>query len=256
MPPLRYAPALVSQPRAHHPAATVACLAYYAEPLPTLERCVRSLAGVCTAVVALEGRWDLFDELPTDTAAQLAQLEVAAEAAGVELHHQAGRWPSQVAKRSELMRLGAEHGSWLLVIDADEYVLASDPPALARALEQAQEDVLRVKLRREPFEPSSIPRAVRRLYRASTGVHVRTAHNGYVTDDGRWLHGDPAYVQLEPEGDVSLLLGLAHDVEARDTDAVRVGARQGYLRSRNSLRLESWHDEWLARRRGAACATS
>lgn len=229
----------------------VACLAYYAEKPSDLERCVGSLAGVADVLVASEGRWEPFPPVDADQSVQQAAIEVAAHQAGLDCYHCRGSWPDQVAKRSDLMRLAGRYGDWLLVIDADEWVVTSDASALRDALAATQLDVARVNLRRYPLDSSSLPRAVRRIYRASTGVHVRVAHNGYVTDDGRFLHGDPAYVKLEPEEDYSMHLLLGHDIKARTGE--RKAARKEFLRARRTGRLESWHDEWAQRR--AACAT-
>lgn len=237
--------------RPHSPTFLVACLAYYAERTAVLERCVSSLAGVADALVASEGRWDPFPPLADDQSVQQAAVELAAQRAGLACYHCRGSWPDQVAKRSDLMRRAGQIGEWLLVIDADEWVVASDAAALRRELAATQLDVARVNLQRYPIDSSSMARAVRRVYRASTGVHVRVAHNGYVTEDGRFLHGDPAYVKLEPEEDYSMHLMLGHDIEARSGE--RAAARKEFLRVRRAGRLESWQDEWAQQR--AACAT-
>lgn len=228
----------------------VACLAYYAETEETLQRCVSSLAGIAQVLVALEGRWEHFPEVGSNhPGRQREAVTAAAMASGVVLRHSRGTWDSQVDKRTDLMRKASALGDWLLVIDADEWVVDVNVPALHEALATTPCDVARVDLRFYPTQPCAPARAVRRIYRASTGVHLRTAHNGYLTSGGVFLHGDPAYVKLAPSDDgVAKHLALGHDKQARSGD--RVKARLEYLSTRRRLRFESWQQE-----RTAECAT-
>lgn len=216
----------------------VACLSYYAETVETLDRCVSSLAGVCSGVVALQGRWDFPKVSRDDPEAQQEALFQAARGAGLTYEHGAGLWASQVEKRSQLMAWAALHGEWLFVIDADEWLEAADGPALRAGLEQTDRDVAQVMCRRHPLDASSFPRPIRRIYRASTGVQVVIAHNGYVTADGRFLHGDPAYVELAEPVDLSAHVVLGHDTSARSGE--RAKARKEFLYERRRLRTESW----------------
>jgi hypothetical protein len=228
----------------------VACLAYYAERCSDLERCVLSLAGVADVLVALEGRWGHFPEVEgNEQALQRATIEEAALRTGIVCDHSSGTWPSQVAKRSALMERAAGYGDWLLVIDADEWVMEADAAQLRAALAATRLDVARVNLRRHPLATCSPARAVRRIYRASCGVRLRTAHNGYVAKDGRFLHGDPAYVELaESDDGVAAYIHLGHDTAARN--GARQQARLVYLATRRQLRFESWQQE-----RKPACVT-
>lgn len=225
----------------------VACLAYYAELPEHLHRCVSSLHGVADALVAMQGQWDYFPAVPGDNPdEQLAAVELAAEGAML-LSHASGRWPSQVAKRSHLMEEAALLGDWMLVIDADEWVSEAQAMQLRSALATSELDVAEVMLHRVPPEPATRPRPVRRLYRASTGVSVRTAHNGYVTEDGRFLHGNPAYVSVEPaDRTTAAVLHLTHDVDCRTKP--RRSARNTYLYARRDMRFEDWKTEREAAR--------
>ena len=219
---------------------TVACLAYYAEQPAHLEKCVGSLHGLADVLLAWEGRWEKFPAVPgNDPGAQVAAVELAAAGAMLVCHAQ-GTWPSQVAKRAQLMEEAACMGDWLFVIDADEWVMAehTDLGQLHLALGAAEADVAEVMIHRHPLDASTRPRPVRRLYRASTRPTVRTAHNGYVTADDRFLHGDPGWVQLEPALDLSGLLAIGHDVLCRS--AARRTARHDYLYTRRRERFESW----------------
>lgn len=218
-----------------------ACLAWYRETPESLDRCVRSLAGVCDRLIALDGRWELFPGdgfLSTDEERD-AVLEAArgAHVAGM-LVSPAKPFASQVEKRALLMTLAAD-ADWLLVIDGDEHLRCPDPNAFRTALAETDADVCRVNLRNYGGGVTQGERPVRRVYRASTGVTVETAHNGYRTADGRWLHGDPAYAKpLERADTLEDLLTVEHDVDARPSD--RRAAAKEYRRERSRDRVEAW----------------
>jgi len=219
----------------------VACLAWYAETAETLERCALSLAGVCERMVAASGRWYGFPEVPADDRrGQLRALKAGCATAKIELVPVIadGEWPSQVDKRATLMDVACSRGDWLFVIDADEYVAECQLEEFHDALWHSEFDVAQIHGRRVPLKPSSARRPWRRLYRASTRVTVRQAHNGYVTEDGRWLYGDPSAVDLEPCLDLTGLLLLEHDREARSSE--RKDARRVYNLARRDERLETW----------------
>lgn len=196
-----------------------AALSWFDEPGETLERCVRSLAGVADVIVALDGRWLLYPGPEVVSPLEQGEaLHAAAAEAGipvVDATCPAGRpWDSQMAKRSTLMRLAAELAPWTLVIDADESVDA-DPAALTDALRDTSLDVAEVTLVKAGAGVfDTRPRPRRRLYRASAGVRVELGHNGYRAADGRWLNGDPEHVELEPAADVTAHLRITHDLDA------------------------------------------
>lgn len=218
-----------------------ACLAWYAEAPAVLERCACSLGGVCDRLVALGGRWEGFPEIPGDDVdAQVAALEAGCRRAGVFLDASWARdpWPSQVAKRAELMLTARGwQPDWLFVIDADEYIADANTDAIHTALETTLADAATIHGIRVPHK-LSVRRPWRRMYRANTGVTVEIAHNGYRAADGRWLYGDPAHVQLEPAVDLTAHLLLVHDQAARDS--ARLAARQAYLQARRAEASEAW----------------
>jgi len=223
----------------------VGALAWYAETEQTLERCARSLGGVCDILVALGGRWQGFPAMPLDDAdAQARAIKRGADQADISFC--AVSWTrepfrSQVAKRAELMLAARTLGDWVLVIDADEYVATANTDELETTLAATHADVATVAGIRVPITASSVRRPWRRIYRASTGVTVETAHNGYRAEDGRWLYGDPAHVQLEPAVDVRDHLLIAHDIEARGGE--RKDARKLYLEARRVQVLEAWPEK-------------
>lgn len=214
-----------------------AALAWYAETSYTLDRCVRSLEGFCDNLVALGGRWEGFPAITGDTDIDQAITVVdACRSIGITHDVRYGDiWASQVEKRAELMRQAARGSDWILVIDADEYIDRGDPPKFRSALAETERDVARVFAYRIPLPYG---RNIHRVYRSSTNVTVERAHNGYKTDDGRFLNGDPAYVKLAPHEDVGELLVIAHDLECRSEN--RLSARRDYNRVRRKQRLEAW----------------
>ena len=160
----------------------VGALAWYAETEQTLERCARSLGGVCDILVALGGRWQGFPAMPLDDAdAQARAIKRGADQADISFC--AVSWTrepfrSQVAKRAELMLAARTLGDWVFVIDADEYVATANTDELETTLAATHADVATVAGIRVPITASSVRRPWRRIYRASTGVTVETAHNG------------------------------------------------------------------------------
>lgn len=193
----------------------VAAVAHFAEPAGFLPRLRASLDPLADATVELDGRWAL---MPGDGDA---------------------RWPSQVAKRDELMRLASESGDWILVIDGDEYVESCDGDAVRAALASTDRDVAEVTLRNlnRAFPYSALApmrTTTRRLYRAGTTL-AGPAHYDYHRD-GRRLNGDRNAGALTPALDLSALLTIAHDNRARP--AAREAAAQEYRRARRRERVE------------------
>lgn len=222
-----------------------ACLAWYDENPDDLARCVTSLEGIADHLIELDGPWQ---GMPHDHHAspreQQDALREAAYAIGLPVISIAkgDAYASQVQKRDQLMKYARTRtdADWLLVIDADE---AIEPNAMTlalwHALENTEHDVALVTLRNIHHD-TEYSGPIRRLYRASTGVHVPgPAHMAYVTSDGRYLHGDPAYVQLEPpESSTAAMLTIAHDSSHRTAE--RQAARLAYRNHRNRERTEAW----------------
>jgi hypothetical protein len=219
-----------------------AALSWFDEQPEALRRCVRSLAGVADVVVALDGRWSLFPG--SRNVSPLEQAEAIHEAAteiGIPVIDESCRssspWESQMEKRTALMRFAAEREPWTLVIDADEYITDCATVALRDELLDAALDVAEVAIIPAGpgiFDTRAKPR--RRLYRSSVRVTVERGHNGYRTMDGRWLNGDAAHVDVEPAVDLSALLALVHDHDARQDSRER--AADSYYRLRAKVEGE------------------
>jgi hypothetical protein len=220
-----------------------AALAWYDEPELNLVRMITSLEGVASNLIALDGRWRLQPgEGCNSPDEQAAIIDETCRASGIELalYRVEQTWGSQVAKRSALMHIARTIGRqpWTLVIDADEYVDSSDPAALHRALAHTERDVATVLGARRGKNIRPQQRPIRRIYRNSTAPDVRIAHNGYCTSDGRWLHGDSAYVNLEPAEDCSPWITVTNHINSRS--APRNRASHDYHGNRAEHRAEQW----------------
>ncbi len=227
----------------------VACLAWYDEPPESLTRCVRSLAGIADTLVAIDGPWEGFPSTRLhSTLDEGLAIHEAARLAGIQLDLRTSQavWPSQVKKRDHLMRAASELGDWLLVIDADEWL---DVPQIdistlsAKQTIDGQQDFALVRdvLEFTPLDVATVElhegqhhAPIRRIYRAP--VTVQRSHHGYRTSDGRWLHGPPDHVTLEPA--IATPIQLHHDRSARSNE--RAGAAIAYRQHRVRNQTELW----------------
>lgn len=220
----------------------VACLAWYAEPPKFLHRCVSSLEPFCDHLIAYDGAWDLFPgATPESSSEEWQAITDAAEENGLafDIYAPDTVWASQVEKRALLMEEASTCGDWLFVIDGDEYVSVVNAQGLKNQLNATSLDVALVEIvRTTGYEAVNTPGAIRRLYRASCGVTVDTAHNGYRTKDGRWLHGDGAAVRLESPLDLSGYLKLHHERLNRGEERDR--RAMDYRKNRLEQRSEDW----------------
>lgn len=225
----------------------VAALCWAHEPPIFLDRLVRSLAGHVDALVALDGIWRGF---PADVISSRAERDtIRAAAAEVDLSCLIATperaWESQCAKRQEAWRLAidSQDAEFILVVDGDEELVRCDDEQLRLSLELTDRDVmLAMETQLNHGWPySAMPcnsQPIRHLYRAIRGVEYQRVHNGIRTPDGRWLHGDPNHVTIEPALDLSAILEFAHDNHNRG----RERDRQARLYRKNRARegLESW----------------
>jgi hypothetical protein len=204
----------------------VAALAWYAEPIAFLDRCIRSLEGLVDHIIAVDGPWALFpyDSDAITSAEEWVAIREAADAIGVRhsVHAPAHPWDSQVHKRDMMMRWASEHGDWILVIDGDEYVAHAEPEKVRAELSAVDEtcvigEVQIKNLHRGGQIPGYHPDGglARRLYRSGTTVDI--VHTGY------FHNGQPLY-RGEPTVDLREHLILEHDI-----------CNRGWLRNDQSI---------------------
>lgn len=216
-----------------------AALAWYDESIDFLDRCVWSLRGLVDELVALDGAWNLFPGAsPRSPYGQRWAIQSAALDADLRFRviEPTGVFESQVAKRTELMRLAGQYADWILVIDSDEYVTHADAATIREQLEAAPADTVVgsveiTNLHNGETIPGYHPQGglKRRLYRA--GTSVEKVHTGY-TFDGRWLYDSDPCVDLTEH------LQLEHDFCNRGHD--RNERSRGYRVNRERERVEVW----------------
>ena len=231
-----------------HGGRIVAGCCWYLEPPEFLDRLVRSLQPIVDQLVFLDGPWATFPHTSTlSSEAEWRALEDAAAAIGVPIEIRGGDrvWRSQMEKRSELFRAAIEDlgADWVLVVDGDEVMTVCDVAAVRSSLELTDRDVVEamtVPMNRvwPHSRTPSFPKPMRHMYRGIAGLRVENAHNGIVAPDGRWLHGDQAYVRREPSLNLSKVLQFGHDNDARPPG--RMEARRLERDERRRVRAEEW----------------
>ncbi len=228
-------------PERKRPEADTVCaaLAWYDEPIEFLDRCVRSLADLADHLVAFDGAWDLFPHVdPISAPEQAETIREAARAIDLAcvIRAEPLLWQSQIAKRSALMHEASLRAGWTFVIDGDEYVHDPRVESVRALLAESACDVATV-LCHVTTGATAADRhraPIRRIYR--NPVTVEEGHNGYRTADGRWLHGDPTYVQLEQA--VATPLELHH--QFRDRSPERNRAASDYRAARRAAKPGGW----------------
>lgn len=156
-----------------------AMLAWYKEDLPLLRDCIRSLAGLCNRLVAVDGG---YRQIPGATGSsgryeQMIVRQAAAEAGlRLDLHVPDGPWPGQVAKRDFMIKeatLELTPQDWLLVVDAD-YRLHHDTAAVRQELEQnTTADALEVDFWTPHPEGFDLEQAPHQWHRDLAGETIR-----------------------------------------------------------------------------------
>jgi len=220
-----------------------AVLCWYNEPPEFLGRCVRSLAGICDRLVALDGAWQPYPDASAHSPKEQHQaLLVAAGDAGLVTYARPGSlWESQIVKRDYAMALAVGSGAdWIIVIDGDEYVAPLDLTVAERRLKRMQiEDALahtdllvaETTLRNVTGDDHrGVDQRWRRLFRAAPTLGVSGSHQGY-TIPPHHLHGDTRDgLTLAPAADLTSLLTIEHTPRSRGTE--RNAAARAYRHAR------------------------
>lgn len=123
-----------------------AMLSWFDEPLELLEDGIRSLAGFCDRLVALDGAYAFTPGAAANSPGDQAQAIMrAAVTAGLEVGiHRGTVWSGQIEKRQRLFELAAD-SDWLLIHDAD-HELQGDPADFRAFLAGLPRDVVTVEV--------------------------------------------------------------------------------------------------------------
>lgn len=214
----------------------VCLLSWFDEQPATLLRLIASLPiAHVTHLVALDGRYQLYpcdyDQSPPDQAAAIREACLHARI-GCTIETPDGPYTNnEVEKRTRLFQLAetvTTPDSWYLVMDADESVLTAPADLLAR-LATTEHDA---------GETTYIQRGgeldLRKLFRASRGLHVAGNHYTYLTADGRKLWGQTPTGPMEP----ALHSGLEVTHHFSERTVLRDRAKHRYYADRDTQRIE------------------
>lgn len=210
-----------------------ACLSWYDENPNWLAATVTSLADACDTVIAVDGAYFGFPGgllRPASGPEQVEAITATSNAAGLEVlvHQPTEPWAGQVEKRTYICRLAElVEADWLVVIDADETLVAND---LRKDLVNSIDDVLSVLvLESEAVAGYSTRTPHHRLFR-NIGLRYERNHSRIVDSDGRVLSGRGAV----PAGESSALIehrgraGRYSDREQRRRDYYQMRQEQGW----------------------------
>lgn len=203
----------------------IGILSWFDEDPAWLAGTVSSLTKIPVGhLVAVDGAYALYPEgrasSPPEQAAVIAETCRALDI-GLTLH--APRevfFGNEVEKRTLGFRLAetvAEPGDWYFVIDADE--LVDHAFGVEETLARSSEDVASIAL--------DNTQGVRRLYRATPGIHCKTTHYEFFTAGGQSLFRG---------GYEILRVQIDHRSEKRDRD--RRERQKHYYRRRDELGVE------------------
>lgn len=248
----------------------VALLSFFDEPVENLTRCVIGLrrAGV-DHLVAVDGRYALYQaDEHLSHPNQHAAIVLACREAGIALtlHTPGGAWErNETEKRSFLFALGhavSVPGDWLLVMDADEFIVQVPDDLRDRlaatdldVAEVALMDMVAARIDRPDFP---VMTTVRKLFRAQR-ITVGPAHWDYMTDDGRMLWGSEGGDRgrnglMEPALEL-LDLQVEHHPDRRPK--ARLEAKLWYYARRDDAGIEmgacSWCDDGTLAVKQVAC---
>jgi hypothetical protein len=131
-----------------------ALLSWYDEPVELLEDGVRSLAGFCDRIIAVDGAYKFTPRAHNASPAEQASaIRGAADDVGLEVEVHSGRiWEGQIEKRQHLFDLATD-SDWLLIHDAD-HELEGDPAMFRWFLDNLADDVVTVEV---SYETPAVP---------------------------------------------------------------------------------------------------
>lgn len=224
----------------------VGCLSWFDEDPQMLYEAVRSHAQVCDVIVALDGRYRLFDHPEVRSSdAEYAAIRRACDDTGMGLIVGAcdgpwdGPWGGEVAKRARLFELALEittDRDWLWVFDGD-FVLEHATDDWREQLEQTE--LLAAMVEVNDDGRRRVNHAT--VFRALRGLTVTEHHWHYHVPGGPVLWD---YEALSvPRLDLAELVLIRHRDSERE--ALRKKRRAGYYRVRDEQGIERGMDDRL-----------
>ena len=212
----------------------VGLLSWWDESPAWLAACVASMGRLCDHVVALDGRYALYEDYRVQSPVEQANaiMDSARHSGmGVTVHSAPRVWATEMEKRSHLFRLGSVEADtfkdWFFVLDADERVAHCDAGAVRERLSGMDEHVgamtwtenadphaddARSQLsQRMPMEyryRSITPR----LFRALEDMRVSERHYYYTGEDERGMRVALWGQQHTLEDGTVVVLGDDHDI--------------------------------------------
>lgn len=213
----------------------VALICWYDEPVDLLTLAVRSaIESGCSAIVALDGRYEAFSDGPPSSPPEQARaIERAAGRVPLLLHAPTEPWAHEMEKRTALFRIGESLTSerdWYLVVDADtEY--RADPRELEMALLMTSFYAATAPLVEEGAREIDF----RCVYRALRQITVGPNHFTYIAGDGTILWGRPG--EPVPALDLRGTMTCVHRPRVRARD--RALDKDMYYRRRDLSGLEA-----------------
>lgn len=246
----------------------VGILSWFDESPTWLGQTVASMARICDHVVAVDGRYALYDDprVVSSIAEHDAIVQTARGAGlGITLHVPTRAWRDEMEKRSFSFQLAQmvsdTHRDWFTVLDGDEVIIeAPDKRELAHMLDDATMDGIRtvtVTLRdiadphanadRTRFgmdlpTPHVVQCRVPRLFRMPANLRCVGYHYNYVGEDETgepvelWGMDEAARYRTEWASFTDHIV-IEHKHQQRPK--IRKALREQYYRDRNSVGLET-----------------
>jgi hypothetical protein len=239
-------------------------LAWWDEPAELLEGCVRSLAGFCDKVVAVDGAYEMTPGATADSPnEQKVAIAKAASEVGLEYAVVAPDdvWSGQVAKRDFMLRLAAPEADWLIAVDAD-HRLRGDSDRLRRQLEIFADGVMSIRHGFHtpmPDDPADLERIAPHrwhletagltvehclLFRSLDDMHVEREHWGYtgVLNGERIALGSNWGATEHPQGRSMQTQHLVVDHVCFQRDLMRLDRNREYCLVRDEFRVENGYE--------------
>lgn len=200
---------------------------WYDENSDLLYDLVRSVADVCSHVVAVDGAYALYpDARGRSSADQAEAITLAARQVnlGLTLYQPAEPWQgNEIEKRNFALSLAnIAKPDWLLILDGDERLLTA--PKLHEQLENTTETSAVVK---HYFDDRSEGNC-RKLYRAP--VHIGSWHAEYIGAEGQSIQSDDKALWLD---------GVVVEHRKSRRSLERQAAADHYYKLRDEQKIES-----------------